>query len=175
MKNLYGKVVLVTGASSGLGLAVANYLYQKGFNVYAGARSFKAESIERNSEGGILHKINLDVTDQTSVGSVLKHITEQENTLDVLVNCAAYLVLGSVEETSFDEYNLVLNTNLYGALRMIKGVLPDMRQHKCGLIVNFSSINGLLGIPYQSAYVASKFAIEGMSECLSLELKNFGV
>lgn len=167
-------IVLVTGASSGLGFAVARYLFEKGYTVYAGARSFKSENIQQKSEE-YFYSVYLDVTDQASVDMLLEQIKMREGRLDVLVNCAAHLVLGSVEDTSIDEYRGVLETNFLGTLRMCKGVVPIMREQRSGLIINFSSINGVLGIPFQSAYVASKFAIEGFTESLSMEVKNYGI
>jgi NAD(P)-dependent dehydrogenase (short-subunit alcohol dehydrogenase family) len=167
------KVVLVTGASSGLGLAVATHLAYKGYAVYAGARSFKNEEALSSTEGH--NKIYLDVTKQESVDEVLKAIMKREGRIDILINCAAHLVLGSVEDTTIEEYRGVLETNFLGTLRMCQGVVPIMREQKDGRIINFSSINGLLATPFQSAYVSSKFAIEGMTECLSLELKDFGI
>lgn len=171
------KIVLVTGASSGLGFAVANHLCEMGCTVYAGARRFEKGSTENQSKDaeGRLYRTYLDVTDQASTEALLKQIVEREGRLDVLVNCAAFLVLGSVEDTSIDEYRGVLETNFLGTTRMCKNVVPIMRKQNHGQIVNFSSINGVLGIPFQSAYVSSKFAIEGMTECLSLETKNFGI
>lgn len=171
------KVVLVTGASSGLGLAVAKHLAEMGYTVYAGARSFKNENKDQIAVGSAenQNKIYLDVTNESSVSKVLDTIMEREGKLDILVNCAAYLVLGSIEDTSIDEYRGVLETNFLGTLRMCQNVVPIMRKQKEGRIINFSSINGLMATPFQSAYVASKFAIEGMTEALSLEVKDFGI
>lgn len=170
-------IVLVAGASSGLGLAVAGYLFKRGYTVYAGARSFKTDSTEQNPEGrkGILNKVYLDVTDQASIDRVIQQIIDREGRLDVLVNCAAIIVLGPVEEISMEEYRGVIETNLFGTLRMCKGAIPIMRKQGNGLIVNFSSALGILAIPYQSAYIASKFAVEGLTEALSMEVKKFGI
>lgn len=170
------KTVLVTGASSGLGLAVSNYLFEKGYNVYAGARSFKAESTKKHEvNNGCLHRVYLDVTDQSSIEKLVKQIENSEGRIDVLINCAVHLVLGSVEDTSIEEYKGVLETGYFGTLRMCKSVLPIMRNQRSGLIINFSSIYGELGAPFQSAYVSLKFAIEGLSESLSMEVKDFGI
>lgn len=170
------KVVLVTGASSGLGLATAANLYEKGFTVYAGARSFKSESTEQSQgNNGVLHKVYLDVTDEQSIENLVRDIIGREGRIDVLVNCAAILVLGSVEEIAMEEFQKVLDTNLYGTIRMCRAVLPYMRERKKGLIINFSSGAGLVGLPFQSAYSSSKFAIEGFSEVLRWEVKNFGI
>lgn len=171
------KVVLVTGASSGIGLAVTSHLYKKGFIVYGGARSYKEESTEKDEQEnkGVLHKVYLDVTDEQSVEILVRKIIQREGRLDVLVNCAAILILGSVEEITMEEFRKVLDTNLLGTLRMCKHVLPLMRERKKGLIINFSSGAALVGIPFQSAYCSSKSAIEGFSEALRWEVKNHGV
>jgi NAD(P)-dependent dehydrogenase (short-subunit alcohol dehydrogenase family) len=170
-------VVLVTGASSGLGLAVAKYLASKGLKVYAGARSFKEVNnsceVEDSCKG--LHRVFLDVTNQESIDKLIHSVMKEEGRVDILVNCAAYLVLGAVEDTFIEEYSGVLDTNFLGTVRMCKSVLPVMRKQKKGLIINFSSINGLLATPFQSAYVSSKFAIEGLTEALSMEVKDFGI
>ena len=170
-------VVLVTGASSGLGSAVATHLCKMGYIVYAGARSFKNESKDQIAFSSTEKhkKIYLDVTNQDNVDAVLNTIKNREGTLDILINCAAYLVLGAVEDTTVEEYRGVLETNFLGTLRMCQGAVPIMREQKEGRIINFSSINGLLATPFQSAYVSSKFAIEGMTECLSMEVKDFGI
>ena len=164
-------VVLVSGASSGLGRAVAARLAEDGFRTYAGARSFA---------GGVsaptgCEPVVLDVLDDASAQAAVSHILEREGHIDALVNCAAFLTFGSCEETSADELQAVLQTNFLGMARMTRTVLPHMREQKFGRIVNFSSINGLLGIPFQSAYTASKHAIEGWSECLAQETRRFGV
>ncbi|NLY18841.1 MAG: SDR family oxidoreductase [Clostridiaceae bacterium] len=166
------KVIIVTGASSGLGSAVAKCLADAGYTVFAGARSYKGTTLSDNNN---LKKVYLDVTDQASIDSFINNIISQKGKIDVLINCAAMLVLGSVEDTAIDEYEKVLNTNLIGTIRMCKAVLPHMRDNHSGLIINFSSIMGLLAIPFQSAYSASKFAIEGFTEALSMETKEFGI
>lgn len=166
-----GKVILVTGASSGLGRAVASHLGNTGHTVYAGARSFKNEI----PDNGNLKKVYLDVTDEKSINELIGNIISKEGKIDVLINCAAMLVLGSVEDISISEFEQVINTNLMGTVRMCKAVLPYMREKKNGLIINFSSIMGLLAIPFQCAYSASKFAIEGFSEALSLETRDLGI
>lgn len=164
-------VVLVSGASSGLGRAVAECLAAKGFRTYAGARSFA-----KGVSGPVgCEAVELNVLDDASAQSAIRCIIEREGHIDALVNCAAFLTFGSCEETSADELQAVMQTNFLGMARMTRMVLPHMRAQKFGRIVNFSSINGLLGIPFQSAYTASKHAIEGWSECLAQETRRFGV
>ncbi|MCR5295966.1 MAG: SDR family oxidoreductase [Clostridiales bacterium] len=164
------KTVWVTGASSGLGLHTAMALRDDGWRVIAGARSF-ADS-PREEEGMI--RLKLDVTDGESVREFCQKAAEIAAP-DALVQCAGMLVLGSCEETSVEEFRRVVDTNYLGMVRMNREVLPRMRARGGGKIVLFSSINGLMGIPFQSAYTASKHAIEGYAECLALEVKPFGI
>ncbi len=162
------KTVWVTGASSGLGLHTAAALKEDGWLVIAGARSF-----EDGEQDGI-HRLNLDVTDEESVRRFCEKAAEIASP-DALVQCAGMLVLGSCEETAVEEFRRVIDTNYLGMVRMNRAVLPLMRERGGGKIVLFSSINGLMGIPFQSAYTASKHAIEGYAECLSMEVKPFGI
>ncbi len=164
-----GKTVWITGASSGLGLHTAAALRRDGWKVIAGARSFR----EEEGADGIV-RLPLDVTDGESVRAFCRRAAE-EGLPDALVQCAGMLVLGSCEETETEEFRRVMDTNFLGMVRMNRQVLPLMRQRGGGKIVMFSSINGLLGIPFQGAYTASKHAIEGYAECLSLEGQPFGI
>jgi len=166
------KIILVAGASSGLGLAVARHLSHIGHTVYAGARSFGNKHAKTSPN---LHEVYLDVSDTSSIESFVKTAIQNEGRIDVLINCAAVLVLGSVEDTSKEEYEKVINTNLFGTIGMCKAVIPYMRQQRYGYIINFSSIMGLLAVPFQSAYTSSKFAIEGFTETLSMEVKDYGI
>ena len=162
------KTVWVTGASSGLGLHTAAALKEDGWRVIAGARSFE----DGEAEG--IHRLNLDVTD----GESIRRFCEKAKAIarpDALVQCAGMLVLGSCEETGTEEFRRVIDTNYLGMVRVNRAVLPLMREQGHGKIALFSSINGLLGIPFQSAYTASKHAIEGYAECLSMEVKPFGI
>ena len=162
------KTAWVTGGSSGLGLHTAAALKEDGWRVIAGARSF-----EDGEKDGIL-RLKLDVTDGESV----RRFCEAAAAIappDALVQCAGMLVLGSCEETSEEEFRRVMDTNYLGMVRMNKAVLPLMRARGGGKIALFSSINGLMGIPFQSAYTASKHAIEGYAECLAMEVKPFGI
>ena len=162
------KTVWVTGASSGLGLHTAAALKEDGWCVIAGARSF-----EDGEQDGI-HRLTLDVTDEESILRFCEKAQEIAPP-DALVQCAGMLVLGSCEETAAEEFRRVIDTNYLGMVRVNKAVLPLMRARGAGKIVLFSSINGLMGIPFQSAYTASKHAIEGYAECLAMEVKPFGI
>jgi len=162
------KTVWVTGASSGLGLHTATALRDDGWRVIAGARSFE------DGEKDGMTCLKLDVTDEESVAGFCSKACGIAMP-DALVQCAGMLVLGSCEETSAEEFRRVIDTNYLGMVRMNREVLPLMRKQGGGKIVLFSSINGLLGIPFQSAYTASKHAIEGYAECLQMEVKPFGI
>ncbi len=165
------RVALVVGASSGLGAEVARRLAADGFVTYAGARAFAGG---RAAPEGCL-PVALDVTDGASVQAAVDHVLREAGRIDALVNCAAFLTLGSCEETTVDELRAVLETNFLGMARVTQAVLPAMRTQGGGRIVQFSSINGLLAVPFQGAYTASKHAVEGWSEALAMEARPFGV
>lgn len=165
-------VALVAGASSGLGRAVAERLALEGFTTYAGARSF-ADSSKEPPKG--CKPLALDVTDDASVKAAVELIIAAEGRIDVLVNCAAQLMLGSCEETSEAELSRILSTNVLGMARMTQAVLPIMRAQRGGKIIQFSSLNGRFAVPFQGAYTASKHAIEGWSEALAIETISFGI
>jgi NAD(P)-dependent dehydrogenase (short-subunit alcohol dehydrogenase family) len=164
--------VWITGASSGLGYHTAEALTRKGYLVIAGARSFKP--YEGPCADGS-HLIPLDVRNPESIRAFKRQALKISPRVDALFNCAGILVLGPCEETGRDEYRGVMETNFHGMTGMVRAALPLMRAQGAGRIVNFSSINGLLGIPFQSAYTASKHAIEGYSECLAMETAPFGI
>ncbi len=172
------RTVWVTGASSGLGRYTAMALRDAGWRVIAGARSFarwreRPEEIPEVWRG--MHLLPLDVTDPESIRAFREEALRVSPRVDALVLCAGMLVLGSCEETSPEEFLRVMNTNFLGMARMNQQALPLMRQQGGGRIVMFSSINGLLGIPFQNAYTASKHAIEGYAEGLQMEVSPFGI
>jgi len=169
---LQAKTVLVAGGSSGLGLATARALARGGHRVFAGARSFAGQEGEA-PEG--FYRLALDVSDPGSVARSVSEVERLAGPIDVLILCAARIVLGSCEETSIEELQAVLDTNFMGIVRVVQAVLPSMRAQKRGLIMPFSSINGLLGTPFTGAYVASKHAVEGWAECLRMECRPFGI
>lgn len=163
------KTVIVTGASSGLGLHTALALRDAGWQVIAGARSFSG-----TQEEGV-YRLALDVTDDASVDRFMAQALAIAPHIDALVQCAGVLVLGSCEETGVEEYSRVMDTNFLGMVRMNRRILPVMRGQGGGKIVMFSSVNGLLGVPFQSAYTAAKHAVEGYAECLMMEARRFHV
>ena len=173
----------ITGASSGLGLHTAMALRDAGWLVIAGARSFHGGapvSSAGDAEGKAadwtgMRLLELDVTDEKSIAAFREAALRISSRVDALVQCAGMLVLGSCEETDPEEYARVMNTNFFGMVRMNRAVLPLMRSQGEGRIVMFSSINGLLGIPFQNAYTASKHAIEGYAEGLQMEVRPFGI
>ena len=157
------QVVWITGASSGLGLHTAQALARNGFTVVAGARSFgQGKTVEG------CHCLPLDVTSRESIDAFAEEAIKTIGPPDILVNCAGMLILGACESYTLDELRQVMETNFFSQAAMISKVLPYMREKGKGRIVNFSSINGLLGIPFEGAYTASKHAIEGYAECLAL-------
>ena len=166
------KTVLVAGASSGLGLAVAREAARAGHRVFAGARSYAGR--EGLAPEGYT-RLAMDVTDTFSVAAAVSEAERQAGAVEVLIFCAARIVLGSCEETTPEELGDVLDTNFVGAARVAQAVLPSMRVHNSGLILLFSSINGMLGTPFTGAYVASKHAVEGWAECLRMECRPFGI
>lgn len=167
------RVVLVTGASSGIGKAIADVLLAKGYTVYGTSRTGHAPDAGDAPRYPAL--LRLDVREDESAAAVVRAVLLREGRLDVLVNNAGFGIAGAVEDTAVDEAKAQFETGFFGALRMIRQVLPGMRARRGGLIVNISSIAGLLAVPYQGLYSAAKFALEGLSEALRLELAPFGV
>lgn len=165
------RVALVVGASSGLGYAIAGRLSGEGMLVYAAARSFGAD---RQPPPGC-KPITLDVNDEASVCAAVGQLSKEEGHIDILVNCAAQIMLGAFEEIAVNELRAVMETNFFGMVRVTQAVLPIMRAQGAGRIIQLSSLNGLMAIPFQGAYTASKHALEGFNEALAMEVRNFGV
>jgi short-subunit dehydrogenase len=166
------KVILITGASSGMGKVFARDLAKEGHIVYGAARR-----VELMNE---LHSFNvktisLDVTDDESMQNCVKEILQKEGRIDVLVNNAGYGSYGTVEEVSMEEAKRQFEVNVFGLARMTQLVLPGMRKQKSGKIINISSIGGKIATPFGAWYHASKFAVEGMSDSLRTEVKPFGI
>lgn len=162
------KVVLITGSSSGFGLETAKYLSGLGYKVYGTSRTSPTNDIS-------FTYIPLDVTSEHSIDNCIESIISKEGKIDVLINNAGFILSGSVEETELDEAKSVMETNFFGAVRMINKVLPIMRKQRSGHIINISSSAGVLAIPNLGFYSASKFALEGYSETLRLEAARFNI
>jgi NAD(P)-dependent dehydrogenase (short-subunit alcohol dehydrogenase family) len=164
------KVVFVTGVSSGIGRATAGQFAKLGCKVFGSVRDIKkAQAIPG------VEFVEMDVRDDVSVKRAIEVIIGKSKRIDVLVNSAGGTLLGSVEETSISEAQALFDTNVFGTLRTTQAVLPHMRQQRSGKIINVSSVLGFLPAPYMGLYSASKHAIEGMSETLDHEVRNFGV
>ena len=158
-------IVLIAGASSGLGLHTARQLQAAGLTVVAGARSFAGQ--EGESEGQ--YRLALDVRDPDSVRRYVRLAVERFGPPDALICAQGLLNLCAAAEYDDQALNDIMDTNFYGSVRLIREVMPYFRENKQGKILLFSSINGLLGIPFQGGYTASKHAIEGYAECLRME------
>lgn len=173
------KVAIITGSSSGFGLLTTLELAKKDYLVIATMRNLEKQAnlLSQATQLNLLHNITvqqLDVTDQNSIHNfqlVLKEI----NRVDLLINNAGYANGGFVEEIPVEEYRKQFETNLFGAISITQLVLPYMREQKSGKIINISSISGQVGFPGLSPYVSSKYALEGWSESLRLEVKPFGI
>jgi len=161
------KIILITGASSGFGKATASYLASQGHVVYGTSR--KPQLLD-----GVT-MLTMDVTNRVSVASAVSEILAKHERVDVLINNAGMGIGGAVELATPEEIALQMDTNFGGVVNVCSAVLPLMRAQRHGLIINLSSIGGVFGIPYQGFYSASKFAIEGYSEALSLEVAQFGI
>src|SRR4051812_27145343 len=171
-------IVLVTGTSSGIGLATAVTLARSGHTVIATMRNpAAAGDLQKimTAEKLPLTVAALNVDDDASVESALGKVLAEHGRLDVLVNNAGIGGGGSVEESSAARFREVMETNFFGALRCIKAVVPGMRERRHGCIVNVTSISGRLAMAPAAAYCASKFALEALSECLAQEMKAFNV
>jgi NAD(P)-dependent dehydrogenase (short-subunit alcohol dehydrogenase family) len=166
--TMQNKVVLISGASSGLGRDAATYLHERGYRVFGASRRFPDPSLP-------FETLNLDVCDDSSVASAVANVIERAGRIDVLVNVAGILLSGALENHSTEEVRAIFETNTLGTFRMCRAVLPQMRKQERGQIVNVSSLVGLIAIPYASAYAASKFAVEGMTESLRLEVERFHI
>jgi NAD(P)-dependent dehydrogenase (short-subunit alcohol dehydrogenase family) len=165
-----GKVALVTGASSGIGEAAAQALLGAGFIVYGTSR----KPIAGQQRDGVLF-LALDVTDDDSVASAVGQVLARSGRIDVLVNNAGLGIAGAAEESSIEQARALFETNLFGSIRMTRAVLPHMRQQGSGRIINVSSVLGLVPAPFGALYAATKHAIEGYSESLDHEVRDYGV
>ena len=164
------KVVLITGGSSGIGKAIGEFLSAKGFTVYGTSRN-----PEKYNNDFPFSLLKMDVTQQDSISETISHIISKENKIDVVINNAGVGITGPIEETPDIEIKRAFETNLYGPINIIKGVLPQMRKQRSGLIINITSIAGYMGLPYRGIYSATKAALEITAEAFRMEIKQFGI
>ena len=176
--NYSNKVAVVTGSSTGIGFETALLLARSGFNTYASMRDLKkSKNIAEiaNTENLPLTVVQLDVKDDTSVKDAIGKIIAESKRIDVLVNNAGYGLFSPLEDVTLDQVKEQFETNFFGAIRVMHEVMPTMRRQRNGTIVNVSSLVGRIGLPLSSAYVATKFALEGLSESMRYELNEFGI
>ncbi|MEJ0054949.1 MAG: oxidoreductase [Bacteroidota bacterium] len=166
------KVVLITGASAGMGKETAKFLAKNEYVVFGAAR--RVDKMNDLQQYGV-RLLSMDVTDDASMVAGINEIMRSEGRIDVLINNAGFGSYGAVEDVSITDAKYQLNVNLFGAARLIQLVLPFMRQQKSGKIVNISSIGGKIATPLGGWYHASKFALEGLSDTLRNEVKSFGI
>jgi NAD(P)-dependent dehydrogenase (short-subunit alcohol dehydrogenase family) len=162
------KIVLVTGASSGLGQAIAQRLAAQGHIVFGTTRAPFGDQ-------GNVRMIALDVTDDLSVARAIDQVVATEGRIDVLINNAGVAICGAIEDTGLDEVRRQMETNFFGTVRTIRAVMPHMRAQGSGRIINISSLAGLISLPFQAYYSASKYALEALNEALRLELSGSGI
>jgi NAD(P)-dependent dehydrogenase (short-subunit alcohol dehydrogenase family) len=162
------KVVLITGISTGLGKATASKLVKDGHKVYGTIRT-EGETDDH------INTVMMDLTDPDSIKRAVDTVIEKEGQIDVLINNAGMHTGGPVETAPMEHIELQMDTNFLGMVRITRNVLPVMRNNDGGMIINISSIGGLMGLPFQAFYSASKFAIEGFSEVLRSEVKQFNI
>ena len=172
------KVAVVTGASSGIGFETALALAREGYHMYATMRDVtKGDKIKELGEkdGLKINVLELDVDNDDSVKVAIKKILDEKQRIDILVNNAGWGLWGCVEDVSVDEFKTQFETNFFSVIRLIQEVGPTMRKQGSGKIINISSVAGRIGFPASPAYISSKFALEGLSESLRLEMAPFGV
>ncbi|WP_281228944.1 SDR family oxidoreductase [Flavobacterium aquiphilum] len=163
------KVVLITGASSGIGKSIGEFLHHKGFVVYGTSRN------PERVLNSVFPLIALDVRNTDSIHSAVAKVIASSGKLDVVINNAGVGITGPLEEIPMEEIKNNFETNFFGPIEVMKSVLPQMRSQKSGLIINITSIAGYMGLPYRSVYSASKGALELITEALRMEVKSFGI
>lgn len=162
------KVIFITGISSGFGKKTAEMLAAKGHKVYGTVRK-STESYEN------IHVLKMDLTDPESIKLAVGMVLQKEGKIDILINNAGAHTGGAIETSPVENIRMQMDTNVMGLIYTLREVLPVMRKQNNGTVINFSSIGGLMGLPFQGIYSASKFAIEGISEALRMELRPFNI
>jgi len=173
------RVILVTGTSSGLGLALAVKLAKQGYSVYATMRNLeKQEALNKAAESAAVkvHVKQLDVQDTHSIQTCVDEIIRKEGRIDTLINNAGAGYVRTTEQSTEEEVNWIMDVNFHGVSRCVKAVLPHMREARSGHVVNVTSVGGLVGQPFNEYYCAAKFAVEGYTESLATYITpNFGI
>ncbi len=166
------KIILITGASSGIGEETVKRLMTAGYTVYAGAR--RLDRMKSLADAGA-HVLALDLTDDASMAAAVDTVMQEAGCIDVLINNAGYGSYGALEDVPLEEARRQFDVNLFGLARLTQLVLPAMRAQRSGRIINVSSIGGKFGEPFGTWYHATKFALEGLSDSLRMELYPFGI
>ena len=172
------KVALVTGSSSGIGLETSLALSRDGYHTFASMRNIKkGKDLEEiaKKENLPINIIELDVDKEESIVAAIKKIIDDSGRIDVLINNAGYGQFGCTEDVSIEEFRKQFETNFFSIVRIIQEICPIMRKQNSGKIINISSVAGRMGLPGSPAYISSKFALEGLGECLRYELGQFGI
>jgi NAD(P)-dependent dehydrogenase (short-subunit alcohol dehydrogenase family) len=162
------KIILITGASMGIGLSVAEHFTQLGHRVYGTSRKPMTEDVS-------FTLLTMDVMSEESVQMAVNQIIEKEGRIDIVINNAGLGIVAALEEVPESKIQQVFETNVWGTLRVCKAVLPQMRKQGSGLIINVSSVAGTMGLPFRGIYSASKAAVEVLTESLSMEVQPFGI
>ena len=163
------KIVLITGASSGIGKSIALFLNEKGFKVYGTCRNPKKYNISKFS------LLKCDINSISEIEDVINFIIKKESRIDVLINNAGIGITGPIEETTDEDIKSAFQTNVFGPIDIIKKCIPSMRKNNNGLIINITSVLGYFGIPYRGIYCSTKSSLEIIGEVLSMELKKFNI
>ena len=164
------KVILITGASSGLGKAMAEYLSDKGYIVYGTSRFPNKYKTPNNYS-----LLSLNINDELSVSNIVNQIIIKEKKIDILINNAGVGITGPAEETIIKPMRDNFDTNFFGPIKLMQSVLPSMRKNKSGLIINITSIAAYMGLPFRGCYCASKAAMKVFTESIRMEVKRFGI
>lgn len=166
------KVVLITGVRSKIGTIIAKHLVEKGYKVYGTTRKNVGFQADSSSD---IQLLKVDLNDKIEVENTVKSIIQKEGKIDVLINNASIGITGPMEELDMEDIESIYKINIFGTIQITQAILPYMRKEKNGLIINLSSIGGQIGLPFRGAFSSTKFAIEGLSETLSMELKQFNI
>jgi len=166
------EVVLITGASSGIGKSTANFLREEGFIVYAASR--RIDRMEDLKAKGI-KVLGLDLTNEDSITGCVDHVISETGVIDVLINNAGYGFFGSLEDVPLSEAKRQFEVNLFGAGRLMQLILPHMRKQGAGKIINITSTGGIYATPFGGWYQSTKFALEGLSDALRMDVARFGI